>query len=328
MNSLILGGAGYIGSHMVRALLRQGFPVCVLDDLSTGHRQAVDERAQLIQGSILDPAALDAAIEQSRPDCIFHFAARSLVGQSMEDPGLYYRNNVGGTLEVVSAMRRHQVPALVFSSTAAVYGNAGDPPLIDEDSPRAPINPYGHSKLFAEQLIADHCRAHGLRATALRYFNAAGADPAGGIGESHQPETHLIPNILRAARGELAQVMLFGDRHATADGYCVRDFVHVNDLCQAHLLAAQRLLGHASPAFSVFNLGSERGYSVIEVLRAAEAVVGHAIPSSLVAARAGDPPRLVASAQRARSELGWQPQFQQLTDIIGSAWRWHRQPLY
>lgn len=326
MKTLVLGGAGYIGSHMVRTLQRAGHTVTVFDDLSTGHRPAVGDTPLFI-GDLLDRAALDAALTQVQPDCVLHFAAKSLVGESMSEPGLYYRNNVTGTLNLLDALRRHGVGRLVFSSTAATYGNPLQA-LIDEDHPTAPINTYGWSKLFAERQIADYCRSHGLRAVALRYFNAAGADPAGGIGEAHQPETHLIPNVLKAAAGLAPEVVLFGDDHPTPDGYCVRDFIHVNDLCSAHLLAAEALTRSELPAFQVYNLGTGRGYSVIEILRAAEQVVGRNIPARLAERRAGDPPTLVASAQRARDILGWTPQLDDLNAILGSAWAWHQHPAF
>jgi len=326
LRTLVLGGAGYIGSHMVRVLQRAGHDVTVFDDLSTGHREAIGT-TPLVEGNMLDPAALDRAIDTARPDCVLHFAAKSLVGESMTDPGLYYRNNVAGTLCLLEALKRHAVPRLVFSSTAATYGNPVQD-CIDEEHPTQPINTYGWSKLFAERVIADFCRSHGLRAVALRYFNAAGADPAGGIGEAHEPETHLIPNVLKAAAGLAPAVTLFGSDHPTPDGYCVRDFIHVNDLCAAHLLAADALLRDDLPAFQNYNLGTGRGYSVIEILRASERVVGKPIPAIAADRRAGDPPTLVASAAKARAILGWQPQLDDLDSIIGSAWAWHQSPAY
>lgn len=321
-----MGGAGYIGSHMVRALMRAGFETAVFDNFSTGHRQALPT-LPVYEGDLLQPAQIDAALSHFAPDLVLHFAARSLVAESMIEPALYYGNNVCGVHNLLESMRRHGRARLVFSSTAAVYGM----PIqaqIDESHPTQPINPYGWSKLFAERMIEDHCRAYGLRAAVLRYFNAAGADASGEIGEAHEPETHLLPNILRTAAGRAPRLMLFGDRHDTPDGYCVRDFIHVTDLCQAHLLAAGVLDDPGRAAFQRFNLGNGQGFSVLEVLRAAEAVIGREIPSELAPPRAGDPPVLVASAERARRELGWNPQLANLESMIASAWRWHQTPRY
>ncbi len=326
MKALVIGGAGYIGSHMVRALTRGGHDTAIFDNFSTGHRQAVNG-LPVFEGDLLKPADLDAALTRFAPDLVLHFAARSLVAESMADPALYYGNNVCGVHNLLQAMRRHGCARLVFSSTASVYGV----PIsrrIDETHPTQPINPYGWSKLFAERMIEDHCRAYGLRAAVLRYFNAAGADESGDIGEAHEPETHLLPNILRVAAGRASKLMLFGDTHDTHDGYCVRDFVHVTDLCDAHLLAAGALEDAAKPAFRFYNLGNGQGFSVLEVLRAAEAVVGREIPSELAPPRAGDPAVLVAAADRARGELQWTPRLPALEQMIASAWRWHQSQSY
>ncbi len=326
MKALVIGGAGYIGSHMVRALLRADHDTAVFDNFSTGHREAV-EGLKVYEGDLLVPGDIDRALQAFEPDIVLHFAARSLVAESMVDPSAYYANNVCGVFNLLEALRRNGPARLVFSSTAAVYGI----PVkrrIEEDHPTQPINTYGWSKLFAERMIEDYCRSHGLRGVVLRYFNAAGADASGEIGEAHEPESHLLPNVLRVAAGKSPKVLLFGNQHETRDGYGVRDFIHVTDLCDAHLLAAQALERQDLPAFQLYNLGNGQGFSVLEVLRAAEAVVGHNIASELAPARAGDPPVLVAGATRARTVLGWNPQFADLNRIIASAWRWHQNQRY
>ena len=324
MNVLVCGGAGYIGSHMARWLAARDIGVTVLDNLSTGHREAV-RWGELVEADLLDPASLDLAFAGRRFDAVMHFCARSLVGESMVQPYAYYANNVAGTLNLLEAMRRNGVDRLVFSSTAAVYGHPASP-MIDEAHPKAPINPYGASKLMVERILADAAAAHGLRSVALRYFNAAGAAPDAGIGESHQPETHLIPNVLRAALGEGPALAIFGDDYPTPDGTCVRDYVHVDDLAQAHHLA----LGHmdAHDGAHVFNLGNGTGFSVRQVIQAAAEVTGREIPFRVAPRRAGDPAVLVASSEKARRELGWAPVHTSLSPILDSAWRWHRQQAY
>lgn len=326
MKALVIGGAGYIGSHMVRWLADTGHPVVAFDNLSTGHLAAVGA-AGLIVGDMLDASALDAAIARVRPDVIMHFAALSIVSDSMREPLAYYRQNIGGTVNLLESMRRHGVQRLVFSSTAALFGNPLALPIA-EDAPLAPINTYGWSKRFAEQVITDACRAYGLRAAALRYFNAAGAHPSAEIGESHLPETHLIPNLLRAAAGTGPPLTIYGDDHETPDGTCVRDYVHVQDLAQAHQLAAELMDRPGQPAFQTYNLGNGLGFSVMEVLRAAERVVGRPIPHGMAGRRPGDPPSLVASSQRARDLLGWTPRYPDLESILETAWRWHQAPRY
>lgn len=316
---LVCGGAGYIGAHMCKLLAHSGHTPVVLDNLSTGHREAV-KWGPLMQADLLDTEALRQVFTQYRVGAVMHFAARSLVGQSVADPALYFRNNVTGTLNLLDAMRAAGVDRLIFSSTAAVYGQPDYSP-IDEAHPTQPINPYGWSKLMAECMMAEHCRAYGLRAVALRYFNAAGADPDGEIGEAHEPETHLIPNVLRAALDPSAPPLsIFGDDYDTPDGTCVRDYIHVSDLCAAHLLALRHLDTHAG--WHVFNLGTGNGDSVAEVLSACRALHGGRPPATVRPRRPGDPARLVASAARAREVLGWQPRFG-LADCIGSASRWH-----
>ena len=317
---LVCGGAGYIGSHMARWLAVRGFTVSVLDNLSTGHREAV-QWGELIEADLLDPSSLERAFHGRRFDAVMHFCARSLVGESVAKPYEYYANNVMGTLNLLEAMRRHDVSRLVFSSTAAVFGQpVAD--RIDEDHPKQPINPYGASKRMVERILADAAPAYGLRSVALRYFNAAGASPDGAIGESHQPETHLIPNVLRAALGTGPALKVFGDDYPTADGTCVRDYVHVDDLAQAHQLALGYLDAH--PGAHAFNLGNGQGFSVREVIAAAEAVSGRKIDHAIEPRRPGDPSVLVASSAKAREQLGWAPVYTTLEPIIDSALRWHQ----
>lgn len=317
---LICGGAGYIGSHMAQWLAERGHQITVLDNLSTGHRGAV-HWGELIEADLLDPASLDRVFHGRRFDAVMHFCARSLVGESVTQPYAYYANNVTGTLNLLETMRRHDVGKVVFSSTAAVFGNPVSE-VIDEDHPKAPINPYGASKLMAERVLADAAQAYGLRSVALRYFNAAGALPEHGIGEAHACETHLIPNVLRAALGAGPSLKVFGDDYATADGTCVRDYVHVQDLAQAHALALDYMHGHEGA--HAFNLGNGQGFSVRDVIATATEVSGQDIPFEIVSRRAGDPATLVASSGKAREALGWKPQWTELAPIIESAWRWHR----
>ena len=324
MHVLVCGGAGYIGSHMAKWLAARDVAVTVLDNLSTGHREAV-RWGELVQADLLDTAALERVFAGRRYDAVMHFCARSLVGESMSRPYDYYANNVGGTLNLLQAMQRHGVERLVFSSTAAVFGQPVSD-RIDEDHPKAPINPYGASKLMVERMLADAHAAYGLRSVALRYFNAAGASPDGDIGEAHTPETHLIPNVLRAAGGTGPALKVFGDDYATADGTCVRDYVHVDDLAQAHLLALAYM--DRQPGAHTFNLGNGQGFSVREVIAAAQQVTGRPVPHEIAPRRAGDPAVLVASSDKARRELGWAPQYTELAPIIESAWRWHTQPCF
>lgn len=324
MNVLVCGGAGYIGSHMVRRLAAAGHQVTVFDNLSTGHREAV-AGAELVVGDLLDPSALAQLFGQRRFDAVVHFAARSLVGESVAQPYLYYENNVVGSLNLLRAMREAGVERIVFSSTAAVFGHPECEP-IDEDHPTRPINPYGASKLMVERLLADAAQAYGLRSVSLRYFNAAGAATEGGIGEAHEPETHLIPNVLRSALGRGPALKVFGTDYPTRDGTCVRDYVHVDDLCEAHL-AALRFMGETAGAH-LFNLGNGQGFSVLEVLDAAARVAGAKIDYETAPRRAGDPAVLVASSRKAREQLGWSPRHTDIEAIIASAWNWHRAPAY
>lgn len=319
---LVCGGAGYIGSHACRWLAAQGHAVTVLDELSTGHAAAV-RWGGLVRADLQEPAQVEAAFAGRRVDAVLHFAAKSLVAESVARPADYFRNNVDGTRHLLEAMRRHGVDRLVFSSTAAVYGLPRQARL-DEDHPLAPVNPYGESKRRAEALVSDACREGWLRAVVLRYFNAAGATPSGELGEKHEPETHLVPNVLRAAAGEGPPLQVFGDDWPTPDGTCVRDYVHVDDLAQAHALALDWTA--AQSGFQVFNLGSGRGHSVREVIATAEAVTGRPVPHAIAPRREGDPPVLVAAADKALLALGWRPAYASLHTIIASAWRWHCHP--
>jgi len=321
-NILICGGAGYIGSHMAQWLAERGHTVTVLDNLSTGHRGAV-RWGRLIEADLMDPVGLKRAFSGQRFDAVMHFCARSLVGESVAEPYPYYSNNVTGTLNLLEAMREHDVSQIVFSSTAAVFGNPMTE-AINEEHPKSPINPYGASKLMAERFLADAAHAYGLRSVTLRYFNAAGALPEHGIGEAHACETHLIPNVLRAALGQGPALKVFGNDYDTADGTCVRDYVHVQDLAQAHALALG-FMGREAGAHT-FNLGNAHGFSVQEVIATAASVTGVQIPYDVAPRRAGDPARLVASSEKARRLLGWTPQWTALEPIIESAWRWHRDP--
>jgi UDP-glucose 4-epimerase len=304
---------------MAKCLAARDVEVTVLDNLSTGHREAV-RWGDLIEADLMDPQSLDFAFSGQRFDAVMHFCARSLVGESVIEPYGYYANNVTGTLNLLETMRRYDVDRLVFSSTAAVFGTPVTD-LIDEDHPKAPINPYGASKLMVERILADAAAAYGLRSVALRYFNAAGASPDGDIGESHQPETHLIPNVLRSALGAGQALKVFGDDYPTPDGTCIRDYVHVDDLAEAHMLALD-YMQHA-PGAHAFNLGNGQGFSVRQVIQAAERVTGRSIPHEIAPRRQGDPPVLVASSNRARLQLGWKPRYVELEPIIESAERWH-----
>lgn len=321
MRVLVVGGAGYIGSHMVLLLRQTGADTLVFDNFSTGHRAAV-EGAPVYEGDLRNPEHIGGAMAQFQPDVVMHFAASTQVAESMIAPSIYHNNNVLGVLHLLEAMRTQGCQRLVFSSTAAVYGIPMTA-AIEEDHATTPINTYGWTKLFAERMIDDHCRAYGLRAAILRYFNAAGADASGRIGESHEPESHLIPNILKVAAGVADKILLFGNDHETQDGYCIRDYIHVTDLCDAHLLAAKALEQPALPDCQFYNLGNGQGFSVLEVLRAAESIVGRHLPSELAPKRPGDPPTLVASSSKARSVLGWRPQKSDIHEIVASAWLWH-----
>ena len=317
---LVVGGAGYIGSHMVKFLARAGYRVVVLDNLSTGHADAV-RYGELIVGDMADTALLDRLFHSHRFDAVMHFAAFSLVGESVDDPGKYYRNNVANTLNLLDAMVRHQVRHFVFSSTAATFGEPRSD-RIDESHPQNPINPYGRSKLMVEHLLADYDAAYGLKSVCLRYFNAAGADQEGELGERHNPETHLIPLVLQAASGRRSHIHVFGTDYDTPDGSCLRDYIHVQDLCSAHQQALQWLQEHQQS--KQFNLGNGDGYSVLDVIETARKVTGKEIPVLIGDRRVGDPARLVADATLAQQQLGWKPEYPDLVDMIAHAWHWEQ----
>lgn len=317
---LVVGGAGYIGSHMVRELLEAGYHVITLDNLSTGHRQAV-WGGEFFRGDLGDTARLESIFLSRHIDAVMHFAAFSLVGESMADPIKYYQNNVAATIALINCMLRHGVKRFIFSSSAAVYGEPNTVP-ITEDHPCRPTNPYGATKLAVEQMLADCDRAHGLKHVCLRYFNAAGAHESGVIGEDHQPESHLIPLVLKVATGERESIAIYGSDYPTKDGTCIRDYIHVNDLTRAHLLALSRLLHNQDSG--VYNLGNNTGYSVREVIETARKVTGHPIPAVEEARRPGDPALLVADSARARRELGWRPRYENLETIVDTAWCWHK----
>jgi len=317
---LVVGGAGYIGAHMVKALRGAGYQAIVLDDLSSGHRELIPD-ATFIHGSLGDRSVVEALFAAHPIDAVMHFAAFSLVGASVLDPLAYYRNNVAGTLTLLEAMVRFKVKRFIFSSTAAVYGEPTVIP-ITEEHPCVPTNPYGATKLAVERMLQDCEAAYGLRYMSLRYFNAAGADPDGFPGERHRPETHLIPLVLKTALEEFPHVKIFGTGYPTPDGTCLRDYVHVNDLARAHLLALKALLDGAMSG--VYNLGNSKGYSVREVIELSRKITGCPIPAIETGSRPGDPAILVAASEKIRCELGWQPAYEDLETIIRSAWRWHR----
>jgi UDP-glucose 4-epimerase len=316
MRVLVTGGAGYIGSHMVKLLVESGAQVTVVDDLSTGHADAVRGR-DFVRGDVADVTFTKNLLEQKQIEAVVHFAACSLVGESVADPLKYYRRNVGGTAGLVEAMRQAKVTRLVFSSTAAVYGDPVRTP-IDEAHPTQPVNPYGSSKLAIERMLAECSTAYGIGAVVLRYFNAAGADPSGELGERHDPETHLIPLVLQAASGRRPSISVFGNDWPTRDGTCVRDYIHVSDLCVAHQLALDWLA--AGGRYECFNLGNGDGATVLEVIEAARRVTGKTIKMVQAERRAGDPPSLVADASKARQVLGWKPARAQIEGIVRDAW--------
>ncbi|MDY0870926.1 UDP-glucose 4-epimerase GalE [Dongia rigui] len=316
---LVTGGAGYVGSHACRMLAANGYLPVTLDNLSTGHRWAV-KWGPLEIGDMADQACVGALIARYQPVAVMHFAALSLVGESASKPGRYYGNNVAGTLSLLEAMRAGGVDKLIFSSTCATYGEPESCPIA-ETTPQQPINVYGRSKLMVETILKDFAAAHGLRAAALRYFNAAGAAHEDGIGEAHEPETHLIPLVIAAARGARGPVQVFGTDYPTADGTCERDYVHVNDLATAHVRAIDFLT--ASAGFHAFNLGTGRPYSVRQVIGAVATQAGRPVPQQIAARRVGDPPALYADPRRARDVLGWEATQSDLDHIVASAWRWH-----
>jgi UDP-glucose 4-epimerase len=315
MKIFVTGGAGYIGSICVEQLLDLGHEVTVFDNLSEGHRKAIDPRAKLIIGDLQDRDAIRGAMTESKPEAAMHFAANALVGESMQNPSKYFRNNVGGGVNLLDAMVENNVKRFVFSSTCATFGPPERVP-IDETLPQKPINPYGESKLMFEQVLKWYDAIHGLKFVALRYFNAAGATEK--YGEDHRTETHLIPNILKVALGQKENAEIYGTDYETPDGTCIRDYIHIVDLAQAHILA----LNVEQSAF--YNLGTGGGTSVREVIAACERVTGTKIPIVEKSRRAGDPPRLIAASEKIQRELGWKPKFQDIEKIVASAWAWHQ----
>jgi len=316
---LITGGAGYIGSHTALSLKRQGYDFVVYDNLSTGHRESVGN-CPFVKGDISDRRLLENVIKSYGVTDVIHFAASSIVGESMQNPQKYYQNNVVGTLSLLDTLLKCKVKRIVFSSTAAVYGEPDIVP-ITEDSPKQPTNVYGRTKLIIENILEDYDLAYGLKYVSLRYFNACGADDGGLIGEDHRPETHLIPLVLQTALGLRTKISIFGDDYPTPDGTCIRDYIHVNDLAQAHILALNYL--RSENKSDVFNLGNGSGFSVKEIIRTAERVVGRGIPQDIGPRRSGDPAVLVADAQKAKKKLGWKPEYTDLERIIKTAWQWH-----
>lgn len=317
---LVCGGAGYIGSHVTRALLDAGEEVIVIDNLVTGHIDAIDERAIIKLGDLKDSEFLDKVFTSYKIDGVIDFAAFSLVGESMVEPLKYFENNFCGTLNLLKAMQRHNVKNIVFSSTAATYGEPKTIPIL-EDFETSPTNPYGESKLAVEKLLKWCDKAYGIKYTALRYFNVAGAHPSGEIGEDHSPESHLIPIILQVAQGKRENISIFGDDYDTHDGTCIRDYIHVMDLAQAHILALKRLINGGDS--QIFNLGNGEGFSVLEVIETARKVTNHEIPAKKDKRRPGDPARLVASSEKAQKILKWDPKYNSLESIIATAWKWH-----
>jgi len=315
---LVTGGAGYIGSHVVKELGEKGYRPVVYDNLSTGHRWAVKKGA-LIEGDLEDKKKLQIVLEKEKPLAVMHFAASAVVGESVERPELYFRNNVINSFNLLEAMLTAGVKCFIFSSSAAVYGNPHQVPIV-EDHPLSPVNPYGEGKVFVERALRWYEEAHGLRYISLRYFNAAGADPEGELGEDHDPETHLIPRILAVALGRRPAIEIYGTDYETPDGTCIRDYIHVSDLAQAHILALEALLDGATSR--VYNLGNQRGFSVNEVVDVARVVTNHPIPVQESSRRQGDPAVLVASSERIKKDLGWKPYYDDLKTILETAWGW------
>ncbi|MFT8319696.1 MAG: UDP-glucose 4-epimerase GalE [Bacillus sp. (in: firmicutes)] len=316
---LVVGGAGYVGSHLVKELIEKE-EVVVLDNLSTGFKSLVDPRATFVEGNLGDRSVLDKVFTTYPIKAVMHFAANSLVGESVIDPYKYYENNVAATLTLLKAMIDHEVKNFIFSSTAATYG-IPNVDLIDETQPNAPINPYGQSKLMVEHILSDFSAAYGLNYVVLRYFNVAGAHASAEIGESHDPETHLIPIILQHLLGEREKISVFGTDYDTPDGTCIRDYIHTTDLANAHILALEALLS-GTKRTATYNLGNGNGFSVKEVIETCENVTGRKANIEYADRRAGDPAKLVASSEKIQQELGWEPKFS-LEEIISSAWKWH-----
>ena len=321
MAILVLGGAGYIGSHTALELVKAGNEVVIADNLVTGYRKAIPEGAKFYEGDLRDSDFLDNLFHQEKIDAVIHFAAYSLVGESVTNPLKYYDNNLYGTKVLLEAMVKNNVGKIVFSSTAATYGEPENIPILETDR-TCPTNPYGETKLAMEKMFKWTAEAHGLRYVSLRYFNACGADESGEIGEAHTPESHLIPLILQVPNGKRETISIYGTDYDTPDGTCIRDYIHVTDLAQAHILAVQYLNNGGES--DIFNLGNGVGYSVREVIETARKVTGHPIPATESSRRAGDPARLVASSEKAKKILGWKPVHDSLEEIIASAWNWHK----
>jgi UDP-glucose-4-epimerase GalE len=317
---LVVGGAGYIGSYMCKYLARNGYKPVVLDNFSRGHRKAV-KYGKLYEGDIDDKELLEKIFAENNIGCVMHFAAYCYVGESVTAPDIYYKNNVSATLSLLETMMKKNVKVFIFSSTCATYGNPIDVP-ISEDHPQRPINPYGRSKLMVEKILNDFSLAFDLKYATLRYFNAAGADPELELGEDHRPETHLIPLVLQTAIGMRDHIEIFGNDYPTSDGTCIRDYIHIDDLAQAHLLAMENLMeGHSG---DVYNLGNGKGYSVNDVIEKACDITKQSIKTKVVNRRQGDPAILVGASQKAIDELGWKPKYYELESIIETAWRWHK----
>ena len=320
MRLLVLGGAGYIGSHTALELIKKGHEVIVVDNLVTGYEKAIPDKAVFYQGDIRNFDFLDNLFKKERIDAVIHFAAYSLVGESVTNPLKYYDNNLYGTKVLLEAMIKNNVNKIVFSSTAATYGEPENIPILESDR-TCPTNPYGETKLAMEKMFHWASKAHGLNYGSLRYFNACGADATGQIGEAHNPESHLIPLVLQVPNGKRESVSIYGTDYDTPDGTCIRDYIHVTDLAEAHILAVEYLANGGES--DIFNLGNGVGYSVREVIETARSVTGHPIPATEVPRRAGDPARLVASGEKAKKILGWEPKIKKLDEIIASAWKWH-----
>jgi UDP-glucose 4-epimerase len=321
MTILVLGGAGYIGSHTAYELIDKGNDVVIVDNLETGYKQALHPKARFYQGDIRNREFIDSVFDKEKIDAVIHFAANSLVGESMENPLKYYDNNVYGTKVLLESMVAHNINKIVFSSTAATYGEPERIPILETDKTE-PTNTYGETKLSMEKMFKWTDKAHGIRYVSLRYFNACGAHKSGEIGEAHNPESHLIPLILQVPNQKREAINIYGDDYDTKDGTCIRDYIHVTDLAMAHILAVKYLMeGNES---NIFNLGNGIGFTVKEVIEAARKVTGSTIPAVVSPRRAGDPAKLIASSEKAKNILGWKPQFEDIEEIIASAWKWHQ----
>lgn len=321
MSILVCGGAGYIGSHTVKELLDKGYDVLAVDSLETGHKSAVDKRAKLFIGNLMDELFMDSVFKQNEIEAVIDFAAYSLVGESVTNPLKYFENNVCGTLALLKKMKEYNVKYIVFSSTAATYGEPKNIPILECDK-TVPTNPYGESKLIVEKMLRWFDEAYGIKYCALRYFNAAGAHISGEIGEDHSPETHLIPIILQVALGKRKKISIFGDDYDTQDGTCIRDYIHVTDLADAHILALEKIKKENKSA--VYNLGNGKGFSVKEVIEMTRKVTGKEIPEEIAPRRPGDPSILIASSEKVTEQLQWRPKYDSLEKIIDTAWNWHK----